>query len=74
MHTAILLDMLGLLGAYAAGSTRDWETSRNIIYLVIPVLAYIVAYALVSIFRKKDGATDHKSKSEEQKSSGNDEA
>jgi hypothetical protein len=41
--------------------------------LVIPVLAYIAAYALVSIFRKKDGATDHKSKSEEQKSSGNDE-
>ncbi|XP_066369384.1 uncharacterized protein [Miscanthus floridulus] len=53
MHTAILLDMLGLLGAYAAGSTRDWETSRNVIYLVIPVLAYIAAYAAVSIFRKK---------------------
>ncbi|XP_066375784.1 uncharacterized protein [Miscanthus floridulus] len=71
MHTAILLDMLGLLGAYAAGSTRDWETSRNVVYLVIPVLAYIAAYALVSIFRKKGGATAHNSKSEEQKPSGN---
>ena len=53
MHTAILLDMLGLLGAYAAGSTRDWETSKNVIYLVIPVLAYIAAYAAVSLFRKR---------------------
>ncbi|KAJ1259043.1 hypothetical protein BS78_10G123100 [Paspalum vaginatum] len=59
MQTAILLDMLGLLGAYAAGSNRDWETSKNVIYLVIPVLAYIAAYAAVSIFRKK-----HKQKSE----------
>lgn len=53
MQTAILLDMLGLLGAYAAGSTRDWVTSRNVIYLVIPVLAYIAAYAAVSLFRKR---------------------
>ncbi|WVZ81470.1 hypothetical protein U9M48_028844 [Paspalum notatum var. saurae] len=68
MQTAILLDMLGLLGAYAAGSNRDWETSKNVIYLVIPVLAYIAAYAAVSIFRKK-----HKHKSDENQSSGNDE-
>lgn len=53
MQTAILLDMLGLLVAYAAGSTRDWQTSRNVIYLVIPVLAYIAAYAAVSLFRKR---------------------
>ncbi|CAN6170220.1 unnamed protein product [Urochloa humidicola] len=53
MQTAILLDMLGLLGAYAAGSTRNWEMSRNVIYLVIPVLAYIAAYAAVSLFRKR---------------------
>uniref|UniRef100_A0A453RDH0 PGG domain-containing protein n=1 Tax=Aegilops tauschii subsp. strangulata TaxID=200361 RepID=A0A453RDH0_AEGTS len=53
MHTAILLDMLGLLGAYAAGSTREWEMSRNVIALVVPVLAYIAAYAAVSFFSKK---------------------
>ncbi|CAN6201762.1 unnamed protein product [Urochloa humidicola] len=53
MQTAILLDMLGLLGAYAAGSTRNWEMSRNVIYLVIPILAYIAAYAAVSLFRKR---------------------
>ncbi|VAI85274.1 unnamed protein product [Triticum turgidum subsp. durum] len=53
MHTAILLDMLGLLGAYAAGSTKEWEMSRNVIALVVPVLAYIAAYAAVSFFSKK---------------------
>lgn len=71
MQTAILLDMLGLLGAYAAGSNRDWETSRNVIYLVIPVLFYIAAYAAVSIFRKKGQC--HEQKSGENKSSGNEE-
>ncbi|KAL6596689.1 hypothetical protein ACP70R_047332 [Stipagrostis hirtigluma subsp. patula] len=64
MHTAILLDMLGLLGAYAAGSTRDWETSKNVIYLVIPVLAYVAIYAAVSFFRNKSRC--HKGKSDQQ--------
>lgn len=76
MQTAIWFDMLGLLGAYAAGSTRDWETSRNVIYLVIPVLAYIAVYAGVSIFRKVrcgHRPTAHNSKSQGHKSSGNDE-
>ncbi|KAL6854304.1 hypothetical protein ACP4OV_019207 [Aristida adscensionis] len=53
MHTAILLDMLGLLGAYAAGSARDWETSRNVILLVVPVLVYIAVYAAAFVWRKK---------------------
>ncbi|CAM0914021.1 unnamed protein product [Alopecurus aequalis] len=53
MHTVILLNMLGLLVAYAAGSTRDWETSRNVICLVIPVLFYIAAYAACSLYDKK---------------------
>ncbi|KAL6622932.1 hypothetical protein ACP70R_032811 [Stipagrostis hirtigluma subsp. patula] len=53
MHTAILLDMLGLLGAYAAGSARDWKTSRNVILLVVPVLLYIALYAVVFIWSNK---------------------
>ena len=55
MHTAILLDMMGLLVAYAAGSTRKWETSRNVMVLIVPVLAYIGLYAALSVFchRKK---------------------
>jgi hypothetical protein len=49
MHTAILLNMLG----HAAGSTRDWETSKTVIYLAIPVLVYITAYAAYSFYQKK---------------------
>jgi flagellar basal body-associated protein FliL len=70
IHTAVLLDMLGLLGAYAAGSTIDWETSRNVIYLVIPVLAYVAVYAAVSFFRKRSRC--HKPKTEQQQPLGND--
>ncbi|KAE8775545.1 hypothetical protein D1007_51936 [Hordeum vulgare] len=47
VHTAILLDMLGLLVAYAAGSTRKWESSRNVIVILLPVLAYIALYAAI---------------------------
>ncbi|XP_073359604.1 uncharacterized protein [Aegilops tauschii subsp. strangulata] len=55
MHTAILLDMLSLLVAYAAGTTREWETSRNVIFLIIPVLLYIALYATASVFfHRKD--------------------
>nr|AYG86984.1 putative PGG domain-containing protein [Triticum timopheevii subsp. timopheevii] len=55
MHSAILLDMLSLLVAYAAGSTREWETSRNVIFLVIPVLLYIAVYVIASVFyNRKD--------------------
>uniref|UniRef100_A0A0D9XI43 PGG domain-containing protein n=1 Tax=Leersia perrieri TaxID=77586 RepID=A0A0D9XI43_9ORYZ len=50
MHTAILLDMLGLLAAYAAGSNRDMETTMKVIALIIPVLAYIAAYPALSFF------------------------
>ncbi|CAD6225540.1 unnamed protein product [Miscanthus lutarioriparius] len=48
MHTAILLDMLGLLAAYAAGSNRDIQTTKNVIGLVIPVLVYVAAYPVYS--------------------------
>lgn len=46
LHMAILLDLLALLVAYAAGSTRDWEMSRNVVALVIPLLVYIASYAV----------------------------
>jgi hypothetical protein len=52
MHTAILLNMLGLLGAYAAGSTRDLATSRNVICLAIPVLVYIAVYEACSFYQR----------------------
>jgi len=71
MHTAIVLDMLGLLGAYAAGSTRDWKTSKNVIYLVIPVLLYIAPCLVLSIIQKKKA--ESKERPDEHKLSGNDE-
>ena len=47
VHAALLLDMLGLLVAYVAGSTRNWESSRNVTFLFVPLLVYISAYPLV---------------------------
>jgi len=42
MHTAMLLDMLALLGAYAAGSARDWCTSKDVALLLFPVLGFVL--------------------------------
>nr|BBF90072.1 putative cadmium tolerance factor [Oryza rufipogon] len=42
MRTAMLLDMLALLGAYAAGSTRNWCTFKDAILLLLPVLGFVV--------------------------------
>ncbi|KAF7062789.1 hypothetical protein CFC21_069350 [Triticum aestivum] len=48
MQTAVVLDLLGLLGAYAAGSCRDWETSGYVIALVAVVVIFITIYVLLS--------------------------
>ncbi|VAH52411.1 unnamed protein product [Triticum turgidum subsp. durum] len=48
MQTAVVLDLLGLLGAYAAGSCRDWETSGYVIALVAVVVVFITIYVLLS--------------------------
>ncbi|XP_020201715.2 uncharacterized protein [Aegilops tauschii subsp. strangulata] len=48
MQTAVLLDLLGLLGAYAAGSCRDWETSIYVITLVAIVVLFIALHVLLS--------------------------
>ncbi|OEL15051.1 hypothetical protein BAE44_0023930 [Dichanthelium oligosanthes] len=42
MHTSLVLDLLGLLVAYASGSSRDWVTS---VYVL--VLAYITIYVVL---------------------------
>ncbi|KAE8792673.1 hypothetical protein D1007_32787 [Hordeum vulgare] len=48
MKTAMVLDLLGLLGAYAAGSCRKLKTSVYIFALVIAVIIYIVIHVLLS--------------------------
>lgn len=49
---AIPVGMLGLLGAYAAGTTREWDTPANVIALLVPVLVFIAA---VSFCCRKKG-------------------
>ncbi|XP_044980132.1 uncharacterized protein LOC123447588 [Hordeum vulgare subsp. vulgare] len=48
LQTAVVLDLLGLLGAYAAGSCRDWETSSYVIALVAAVVVFTMIYVLLS--------------------------
>ncbi|CAL5038131.1 unnamed protein product [Urochloa decumbens] len=48
MKTAMVLDLLGLLCAYAAGSCRELETSAYIFALVIAVFIYILIHVLLS--------------------------
>ncbi|KAF7108059.1 hypothetical protein CFC21_108608 [Triticum aestivum] len=48
MKTAMVMDLLGLLGAYAAGSCRNLKTSAYIFALVIAVFIYIVIHILLS--------------------------
>ncbi|KAM0903035.1 hypothetical protein ACQ4PT_018851 [Festuca glaucescens] len=47
MNTAIVLDLLGLLGAYAAGSSREWDTSGYVIALTAAVLAYVAVNLVI---------------------------
>ncbi|GJM98800.1 hypothetical protein PR202_ga15839 [Eleusine coracana subsp. coracana] len=49
LHAAMILDLFGLMGAYAAGSSRRVRTSAYIVALVIGVSAYIVVLVVVSI-------------------------
>ncbi|CAL4990088.1 unnamed protein product [Urochloa decumbens] len=56
MHTAMLLDMLALLGAYAAGSARDWCTSKDVILLLFPVLGFVT---LLFFWKKRDEGLAH---------------
>ncbi|KAK3129000.1 hypothetical protein QOZ80_6BG0469860 [Eleusine coracana subsp. coracana] len=47
-HTAVVLDLLGLLVAYATGSSRDWHASGYVLAMAATVLAYVAIYVLLS--------------------------
>lgn len=49
LHAAVILDLFGLMGAYAAGSCRRVRTSAYILALVLGVSAYIAVLVVVSI-------------------------
>uniref|UniRef100_A0ACD5TQT0 Uncharacterized protein n=1 Tax=Avena sativa TaxID=4498 RepID=A0ACD5TQT0_AVESA len=53
MYTMIVLDFLGLLGAYAAGSGREWKTSVHVVAIVFSVLAYFSIHIAVSLLWHK---------------------
>jgi len=82
MNTTIVLDLLGLLIAYAAGSSRSWKTAGYVSALVIAVLAYFVVHVAVSRFVRRgrgkqrdssgDGgdSTQHQKQQQQQKKNG----
>ncbi|CAO2148104.1 unnamed protein product [Urochloa humidicola] len=59
MNTTIVLDLLGLLGAYAAGSSRGWKTSVYVFALVIAVLAYNGIHLVLSFISKERHQKTH---------------
>ena len=65
MNTTIVLDLLGLLGAYAAGSNRGWKTSVYVFVLVIAVAAYMAIHLFFCWISKRN-------KQPKQKDKGND--
>ncbi|TVU11498.1 hypothetical protein EJB05_45089, partial [Eragrostis curvula] len=48
MHTAVVLDLLGLLVAYATGGSRDWGTFGYVLTMAVTVLAYVAIYMVLS--------------------------
>ncbi|CAD6252529.1 unnamed protein product [Miscanthus lutarioriparius] len=49
-NTAVVLDLLGLLVAYAAGSTREWG---NVVVLTLLVLLFMAIHAVVWLFGQR---------------------
>ncbi|KAM3209420.1 hypothetical protein ACQJBY_063860 [Aegilops geniculata] len=49
MNTTIVLDLLALLVAYAAGSSRGWKTSMYVVALVTAVLVYVAIHIVLAI-------------------------
>nr|CAB3470347.1 unnamed protein product [Digitaria exilis] len=48
MHVVVVLDLLGLLVAYAAGGTRDWGTAGYVLAMAATVLGYVAIYVVLS--------------------------
>uniref|UniRef100_A0A8I7BD74 PGG domain-containing protein n=1 Tax=Hordeum vulgare subsp. vulgare TaxID=112509 RepID=A0A8I7BD74_HORVV len=50
LQAFVVLDLFGLLGAYAAGSCRDMETLAYVIAFVGTVVVFIAIYACIAIY------------------------
>uniref|UniRef100_A0A8I6WXK3 PGG domain-containing protein n=1 Tax=Hordeum vulgare subsp. vulgare TaxID=112509 RepID=A0A8I6WXK3_HORVV len=53
MNTAIVLDLLGLLGAYAVGSSREWKATGYVVALLAAVLAYIAIHLVLWLLGRR---------------------
>ncbi|CAO2206553.1 unnamed protein product [Urochloa humidicola] len=49
-NTAVVVDLLGLMAAYAAGSTREWE---SVIVLTVLVVVFMAVHAAVWLYRER---------------------
>uniref|UniRef100_A0A8R7PY56 Uncharacterized protein n=2 Tax=Triticum urartu TaxID=4572 RepID=A0A8R7PY56_TRIUA len=48
IEPTVVVQFLGFLVAYAAGSSRQWKTSAHVGTLVIAVLAYVATHVMLS--------------------------
>jgi hypothetical protein len=63
-NVTVVVNLFGLLGAHAAGSSRGWETSGYAVALVVAALAFAVVHALMACFGRRGGATSNNSQPE----------
>ncbi|KAL6908178.1 hypothetical protein ACP4OV_002348 [Aristida adscensionis] len=54
-NATIVLNLFGLLGAHAAGSSRGWETSGYVVAMIAAALAFVAVHAVMSCFGGKGG-------------------
>jgi hypothetical protein len=54
-NVTIVLNLFGLLGAHAAGSSRGWETSGYIVAMIVAALAFVFVHVLTSCFGRTRG-------------------
>jgi len=57
LEAAMILDLFGLIGAYAAGSCRDVSTSIYAVALAGGVLVYVVIHVVLFTLDHNDGST-----------------
>jgi hypothetical protein len=57
LQIAMILDLLGIMGAYAAGCSRTFSTSVYVIILVILVFSYVVIHIILFMCKRSpDGS------------------
>ncbi|XP_006665066.2 uncharacterized protein LOC102712139 [Oryza brachyantha] len=57
LEAAMILDLFGLMGAYAAGSCRDAGTSINVMAIAGAVLVYVVIHVVFCTLDHNDSTT-----------------